>query len=218
MNSGQRFGVAAALVVLGAVVSVLAAPDLPAEIVTRWSAAGEPVATMDKMVGLAIVPALTAVLLAVFWVIPRIDPLRENIAEFRGYYDWFVILFALFMTALQIGIVAYNLGYTFDFTVFVLVAVAALFYYLGILLANAERNWFVGIRTPWTLSSDAVWARTHALGSRLFKLTAAIALVGVLFGDYAVYFLVVPAVLTAIVVVGYSYYLYESLERDGVTG
>jgi len=218
MNSVQRFGVAAGLLVVATVASVLAAPELPAEIVTHWNAAGEPDATMDRAVGLAIVPVLGAVLLGVFWVIPRIDPLRENIADFRAFYDWFVVLFTLFMAVLQVGVVAYNLGYEFDFTVFTLAAVAGLFYYLGILLDAAERNWFVGIRTPWTLSSEAVWERTHAVGSRLFKLTAVLTLVGVLFGDYAVYFLVVPALLTAVALVAYSYYLYETLERGGVTG
>lgn len=82
------------------------------------------------------------------------------------------------------------------------------------LLTHAERNWFVGIWPPWTLSSDEVWNRTHRLGSRLFKLTALISLVGLFFGDYAVYFLIVPALLTASITIVYSYYLYEQIERD----
>jgi uncharacterized membrane protein len=90
-----------------------------------------------------------------------------------------------------------------------------LVYYVGALLSRAERNWFVGIRTPWTLSSDVVWRRTHDVGGTLFKLSAVIAAVGLLFGEYAVYFLVVPLVLTAVSTAAYSYYLYERLERDG---
>jgi len=74
-------------------------------------------------------------------------------------------------------VVAFNLGYEFDFTLLVLAAVAGLFYYIGFVLERAECNWFVGIRTPWTLESDAVWQRTHRLGGRLFKLTALFALV-----------------------------------------
>ena len=215
MNTNQRFGVAAALVGVSALVSVLAAPSLPEAVVTHWNAAGEPDGTMSKTAALALIPALSAVLVALFAVLPRLDPLGENVADFRASYDWFVVLFAAFMTVLHGGIVAFNLGYEFDFTLLVLAAVAGLFYYVGVLLTHAEQNWFVGIRTPWTLSDERVWKRTHALGGRLFKLTAVVSLVGLAFGDYAVYFLLVPALATAAVTVVYSYYLYDRLDDAG---
>jgi uncharacterized membrane protein len=215
MNTLHRFALAAGFVALSAVVSLLAAPELPGRLVTNWNAAGDPNGTMSKALALWLFPALTAVLLGLFAVLPRIDPLRENVAAFRPYYDWFVVVFAGYMFVLHAGIVAFNLGYEFDFTLLVVGAVAVLLYYVGVLLGHAERNWFVGIRTPWTLSSDEVWDRTHALGGRLFKLTALVSLVGLLFGEYAVYFVVLSALLTAAVTVAYSYYLYERIERDG---
>ncbi|KTG10808.1 hypothetical protein AUR64_06355 [Haloprofundus marisrubri] len=215
MNTHRRFGLAAGFVVLAALLSLLAAPSLPARLVTNWNTAGEPNGTLPKSLALWLVPAMTAGLLVVFASIPRIDPLGENIAAFRPYYDWFVVVFTGYMLVVHAGVVAFNLGYEFDFTALVLAGSAGLLYYAGVVVANAERNWFVGIRTPWTLSSDEVWRRTHALGGRLFKLTAIATLVGLLFGDYALYFLVVPAVLTAAVTVVYSYYLYERLEQGG---
>ena len=154
-------------------------------------------------------------LIGIFAIIPRIDPLRENIAAFRPYYDWFVVIFAAYMFVLHAGILAFNLGYEFDFLSLVLVAAAGLLYYAGVLVSHAERNWFVGIRTTWTISSEVVWRRTHDLGSKLFKLTGLLTLVGLFFGEYALYFLVVPALVTTVVTVVYSYYLYERLERDG---
>ena len=214
MQSTHRFLVATTLVILSGVVSALAAPELPAQMTTHWNAAGEPDGRMAKPVALALFPAMAAVLLAMFAALPRIGPLRENFASFRPVYDWFVVYFTAFMFSVHVGVVAFNLGYEFDFTLLVLVAVAGLFYYVGVLLTHAERTWFVGIRTPWTLSSDEVWERTHRLGGRLFKLTALVSLVGLIFGDLAVYFLVVPALLTAGITTVYSYYLYERVERD----
>jgi uncharacterized membrane protein len=214
MKSTHRLGLAAGLVAVSGAVSVLAAPELPEQMATHWNAAGEPDDTMSKSVTLALVPVLTALLLGMFAVIPRIDPLSENIDEFRPIYDWFVVGFVAFMTVLHGGIVAFNLGYEFDFVLLVLAAVAILFYLVGLLLDRAERNWFIGIQTPWTMSSIEVWERTHDLGARLFKLTAALTLVGLLFEEYAVYFLVVPALLTAAITVVYSYYLYERLEEE----
>ena len=166
---------ATGVVVLSGVASLLAAPSLPADLVTNWNAAGEPNGTMPKLLAVWLFPVPTAGLLVVFAVIPRIDPLRENIDTFRPYHDWFVVVFTGYMFLVHAGIIAFNLGYEFDFTALVLVGVAGLFYYNGVLLAHAERNWFVGIRTPWTLSNEEVWQRTHALGGRLFKLTAVLA-------------------------------------------
>ncbi|QFU81754.1 SdpI family protein [Natronorubrum aibiense] len=214
MNTHHRFGLTVGFVVLSGIVSLLTAPELPAKIVSNWNAAGEPNGTMPKTLALWLFPTLTAGLLLLFALIPRIDPFQANIAEFRPYYDWFIIVFTGYMLLLHVGIIAFNLGYEFDFTYLVLVGSAGLFYYCGILLTRAKRNWFVGIRTPWTLSNEDVWNRTHALGGTLFKLTAILTLIGLLFGKYALYFLVVPALLTAAVTVAYSYYLYNRLEQS----
>lgn len=96
--------------------------------------------------------------------------------SFRPVYDWFVVVFTSFMATLHGGILGFNFGSEFDFTLFVLAAVALLFYYTGILLSQAKRNWFIGIRTLWALSSDEVWHQTNHLGSRLFKFTAVVGL------------------------------------------
>lgn len=212
LTSRHWFGLALGLVLISALLSVYAAPRVPAELVTHWNAAGEPDERMGKTVGLLLLPVTTAVLLAMFAAIPRIDPLRENIATFRGVYDRFVLVFTLFMTSLHAGIIAFNLGYQFDFLLFVLVGVSGLYYFVGVLLDAAERNWFVGIRTPWTLSSETVWERTHHLGARLFKAAAVIGLIGVAAGEYAIYFIVVPPLVVATLTIGYSYYLYERLD------
>jgi len=218
MDTTRRYLVAAAFVVCSGLVSVVAAPELPAELVTHWNAAGEPDGTMSKTVALALVPVLSATLLGLFVLIPRIDPLRANIADFRRHYDWFVVFFAAYMFLVHTGIVAFNLGYEFDFVALVLLGVAGLFYYVGVLLEQAGRNWFVGIRTPWTLSSDAVWDATHELGARLFKICALAALFGVFAGEYAVYFVLVPALGTAVITVVYSYVVYERLDGAPAVG
>ncbi len=111
------------------------------------------------------------------------------------------------------GILAFNLGYEFPFLSLILVGVALLFYYTGVVLNHATRNWFVGIRIPWTLSNDVVWDRTHAFGATLFKITAIVTLFGVIFTEYGIYFLLVPLLATVIITTVYSYYLYEQIEQ-----
>ncbi|WP_435362122.1 SdpI family protein [Haloarchaeobius sp. DFWS5] len=214
MNTRQRFAIAAGFVLLSGLVSLFAAPDLPEQIVSHWNAAGEPDGTMSKTAGLLLIPALSGVLVLLFALIPRIDPLGENIQSFRAHYDWFVVVFAAYMFLVHAGIVAFNLGYEFDFTALIVAGVAGMFYYVGILLEEAERNWFVGIRTPWTLSNDEVWRKTHDLGAKLFKASAVLGIVGLAFGEYAIFFVVVPALVTAAVTMVYSYVLYQRLDGD----
>lgn len=207
-----RFGLAGLFVALSAAASLLAAPELPAELVTHWNEAGEPDGTLPKRTALVLLPALSAGLLGLFAIIPRIAPLGENIASFRRYYDWFVVVFSAYLSAVHAGIIAFNLGYEFDFVLLMLAGMAAMFYFTGILLEQAKRNWFVGIRTPWTLSSDEVWDRTHAVGAKLFKLTAVVSLAGLLLGDAAIYVFVGAGLTTSAITLGYSYYCYRQLD------
>jgi len=107
---------------------------------TTGTPQAKPDATMSKAVALTISPAITAGLVALLAIVPRIDPRPENIEAFRPTYDWFVVAFAAVMFVIHVGVVAFNLGYEFDFTLLVLAAVAGLFYYIGVVLERAERN------------------------------------------------------------------------------
>jgi uncharacterized membrane protein len=88
-------------------------------------------------------------------------------------------------------------------------AFATLFYYSGVLIENAKRNWFIGIRTPWTLSSDRVWDKTHKIGGKLFKIAGIVALAAVFFETAAIFFIIVPVIIVSIYTVVYSYLEYQ---------
>ncbi|HDS45445.1 MAG TPA: SdpI family protein [Methanomicrobia archaeon] len=83
---------------------------------------------------------------------------------------------------------------------------------------NRGRNsGFIGIRTPWTLSSDTVWMKIQQRGAKLFKLAGAIAILGVFVPAYAIPFIIVPVLLVAMYTIVYSYWLYrEGLRRGGM--
>ncbi|QKY19299.1 SdpI family protein [Halolamina sp. CBA1230] len=214
MDTSRRFGLAGVIVALAAAAGLLVAPDLPAEMATHWNPAGEPDATLSKPIALGLVPGLTALLLGALYVLPRVDPKGENIERFRATYDWFVVGLAATLSVVHVGIVAYNLGYRFPFVSLVLVAVAGLLYAAGVVLERAEQNWVVGIRTPWTLESEAVWERTHAVGATLFKLTALAVLLGAVFPQFSMLLLVGPLVVTTVALTVYPYLLYRRLEAE----
>ena len=93
-------------------------------------------------------------------------------------------------------------------------AFGILFYYCGVLVEKAEKNWFIGIRTPWTLSSDSVWKKTHVLGGKLFKASGLVALLGIFFKDWAFFLAIVPAIFLSIYTILYSYFEYQKEKKS----
>ncbi|WP_135851596.1 SdpI family protein [Halorussus salinus] len=197
------------LVALSAAMSALAFPEMPAEMATHWNAAGEIDGRTPKTVALALFPALSAAMLALFAVLPRIDPLGENVATFREEYDTFVVLLLAFLTYVHGLVLAANAGYEFEMMQALAPAIGALYYYLGVLTAHAEQNWFVGIRTPWTISNEEVWHRTHERAAPLFKLAGVVAVLGALVPAYAELLVVAPIAAVALYGTVYSYVTYR---------
>ncbi|KZN24084.1 hypothetical protein A4G99_06385 [Haladaptatus sp. R4] len=209
MKGRKSYLVALALVAVSFALGVYYYPRMPDQIASHWNASGNADGTMPKLWGLFLIPTMTAGLLVLFAAIPRIDPLRENIAEFRRYYDLFIVLFVAFMLYMQALIVLWNLGYRFDFTMVLSPAIGVLYYFIGALMSRVERNWFIGVRTPWTLSDDRVWKRTHARAGPLFKLAGIIAILGAFVPRYAIYLVVGPVLLAAAYLMLYSYVEYR---------
>lgn len=183
-------------------------PVLPDAIVSHWDAAGVPNGYAPKLVSLFLLPAITAVLFLLFAAIPVIDPLRANIRKFRKQYDTFVAIFALFMLAVQADIVLWNIGVFVSPNFIFPVAIGALFFYFGVMFGSVKRNWFVGIRTPWTMSSERVWDETHKAAATLFKAAGVIAMAGALVPQYALYFALVPILAVVAFSFVYSYIRY----------
>ncbi len=184
-------------------------PQMPQEMASHWNARGQVDDHISKFWGVFLIPFTLVGLALLFMAIPRVDPLRENIEKFRRYYDGFVILFMIFMIGVYLQTLLWNVGIEISPNAFLPVAAGIMFIGAGILIENTRRNWFIGIRTPWTLSSDRVWDKTHRMGGKLFKIVGVISIVGILFQSYAVYFVLIPGILVAVYTVVYSYFEYK---------
>jgi uncharacterized membrane protein len=136
-----------------------------------------------------------------------------NIAQFRRQYDTFVALLMLFFAIVQTLIISRNLGFLIDPNLVILPAVGILMFYVGMILPQTKRNWFIGIRTPWTISSDHVWQKTHELGGTLFKVLGVIIVLGTFAPSFALWIIIVPLVIIVVGLVLYSYVLYAQDSR-----
>jgi len=188
-------------------------PQMPGQMASHWDINGNVNGYMSRAWALFLVPGLMIVLFGLFLLLPLIDPLKENIKKFRSTYDWFILVFTLFFFYVHGLTLAYNLGYAVDMGTSLMPAMGLLFIFLGFLLKNAKRNYFIGIRTPWTLSSDIVWDKTHQLGSKLFIIAGIITVLAVFLPSSAFYILFVAIIAASLVTVGYSYLVFSRLEK-----
>ncbi len=185
---------------------------LPDPVPVHWGAHGGANGFMAKPWGAFLMPLVTLGTSLLLLVLPRIAPRSLPLARFRGTFDVIrtaVVGFLFFNTLLAL---AAGAGFRVPIERAVPLAVGVLFIVLGAVLGKVTRNWFVGIRTPWTLASDEVWRRTHRLGGRVFVLAGlAMAITGLAAGG-AVPVLIV-ALAAALLPAGYSYVIHRRLER-----
>lgn len=156
-----------ALIVAAFAFSLAVLSRLPDQIPTHWNWQGKADGYSNKLPGAFIGPVLALVFFGLLRVLPRIDPRRANYAKFAETYDLVVCVVVGAIVVLHSIALAAALGWPISISRLVPLAVAALVILLGNVLPRVRSNWWFGIRTPWTLSSDTVWAKTHRVGGYL---------------------------------------------------
>lgn len=201
-----------AIVLLAFVVGILVYPRMPEQMASHWNAQGQVDGYMSRFWGVFFLPLMLVVLASLLLLLPKIDPLRRNIEQFRAQYERFVVLALGFFLYVHLFTLAANLGWKMQIMRVLAPGMAILFYGAGVLVEHAKRNYFIGIRTPWTLASEEVWNRTHRVGGRWFKVAGLLALGGALWPQWGIYFIIVPVLLVALYTVVYSYLEYRRIE------
>jgi len=202
------------LVAISFLVALALYSSMPDPMPSHWNAAGEIDGYMSRFWGMVLMPLITLGILLLFLAIPKIDPLKANIAQFIDSYNLLMVLFIAYMLYVYALTLLAALGYTFNMTAMLLPAMGALFIVIGFLIGKAKRNFFVGIRTPWTLSSDTVWAKTHALGKWTFVGAGVVCIVSTFFGETAFCFMMLALISAGLVPIVYSYLLWKKENPD----
>lgn len=197
------------------VASIVIYPRLPEMAASHWNAAGQVDGTMPRFWAAFLMPLISIGLLLLLLAIPAIDPLRANIAQFRSYYNAFIALIIVFLLFIHAVTLGWNLGYDqFNIGNAIVPAVGLIFLFAGVMMAKAKRNFFIGIRTPWTLSNDTVWEETHKLGSKMFIGAGIITILSAFFGEAGFWIMLPVILLTAFVPIVYSYILWRRISKS----
>jgi uncharacterized membrane protein len=206
------------LMVLAAIVlSYFFYARFPDQVPTHWNWAGEPDAYSSKEFGAFFFPALVAGIYLLFLALPYLDPKKERYADFRKVYHVFKNVFVAFMLAIYVIAGLSGLGYDVAVGKIIPLMVGGLFILIGNYFGKIRFNWFVGIKTPWTLSSEEVWNKTHRLGGKLFMLAGLmVALTPWLPRAFGLAVFLAAIVIAAPVPMVYSYVLYAKVKQGDV--
>ncbi|MEO0144446.1 MAG: SdpI family protein [candidate division WOR-3 bacterium] len=194
------------------IIGVFFYPYMPEKIEIHWNTNFQVDQYVSKFWGLFSLPITLLLLSFLFIIIPKVDPLRENYKKFEKYYKGFCFLILIFLFLTYLWLIAWNIGIRIiSLSAFLSISLGIISFYLGILLENVKQNWFIGIRTPWTLSNEKVWDKTNKTAGKLFKFSSIIIFLGVIFPKYLIFLIVILAILISVYSIIYSYLLYQKI-------
>jgi uncharacterized membrane protein len=211
MKPARTLIVSALFVAIAVGVAAWLYPRLPAAVPVHWDLHNHVNGTWPRFWAAAF-PALGVLGLAVLSVLlPTVSPRQFAIRSFVGIWGLLMLASQGFVLVIGLGMLLAGAGYVVSLPVVVMLAVGVLFVLLGNYMGKLRRNFFIGIRTPWTLASDAVWERTHRFGGRLFVLGGLVMVIAALV-DPVPWLLLVVVLVVLSIAAGYSYFIHLQLE------
>jgi uncharacterized membrane protein len=197
--------------------SLILYPSLPDRIPMHWNIHGEIDGYGAKPWAAFLGPGLMALMLLAFRFLPWLSPRRFEVADTgsRPTYLYMMVVIVLLIGYVHAVSVAAAMGWAGDVGRAMVAGIFLFFALLGNVLGKVPRNFYIGIRTPWTLASERVWYATHRLAARILVLAGAVGFVLVILtGWFVLSFVLLIAAL--IIPVAYSLIYYKRLQRQGL--
>lgn len=201
-----QWGLVLAMFVLG----LATWPVAPDRIPVHWNAAGQVDRYGGKIEGLFLLPAIALVVALGLEYLPAIDPRRERYAEFAGAYAAIRVAVTVVLAGVYLVMVLWARGVPVPVGLVVAPLVGLLLVVIGLAMGRIRPNWFFGIRTPWTLTSERSWRATHHASRPVFVVMGvAVAVAGLLQAGWVFGLAAVICVAGAVGLVAYSYVVWR---------
>jgi uncharacterized membrane protein len=184
---------------------------LPEQIPTHWNLQGEVDGQGSKLVGLLLLPLTVVGIYVAMLLMPFVDPGRANYQNFTTTYNVMRLLIVAFLAAVYLATLAAAFGFAVNVKQVSFLGAGVMCMFIGNYLGKIRPNWFVGVRTPWTLSSRKSWNKTHRLASWLFMLIGVLFAVGAFLQNvWMLTTLLVVSGACVVLIIAYSYVVYLS--------
>ena len=196
------------------VATTVAYPQLPSAVPTHFNLQGEANGYTPKWALYLVGPGLMAAMLLFTWLLPKLSPKHFEMESFRSTYLQIMVMLVGMMAYIDATILWAGVGHSVNAAQATLAGVCLVFAMLGNVMGKVRRNFFIGVRTPWTLASERVWNATHRFAAKTFVVggLAGAALIALGIDGWPP----VTALLAgAFIPVFYSLYFYKQLERNG---
>jgi uncharacterized membrane protein len=199
------------LIMLG--VSLFAWVKLPASasIPVHWGLNGQPDRYGSKFEALLIMPIIATLLILLQWAIPKLSPQKANLEDSAKAYNMLWLALSVFLLGMHILTALVSLNVVMDLVTGLTVMMGIMFMIIGNYMGKMRTNYFVGIRTPWTLESKQSWNKTHRLGGKVFVAVGLLTVVsGILLEPTWTFIVMMGGLLGgSLGLVYYSYYVWK---------
>jgi uncharacterized membrane protein len=156
------------LIVLMAAAWIAALPHLPAEVPIHWDFNGRADGFASPFMAMLTSVGIMVLLYVSMAFLPKIDPRKKNYQYFFKSYQLVLNVLLAVLFLLNLMVILNGVGYSVPIAGMAPVIVGVIFMVLGNYLPQIRSNFFIGVRTPWTLSNEKVWKKTHRLTAKLF--------------------------------------------------
>lgn len=189
--------------------------ELPDEVPTHFNIQGEADDWGPKWMAAYLIPMIGVGTYLMILLLPAIDP-KKKIESAQKPVAAIRMFTSVFMVGIYAFVMAASLGTTINFSNYIIIGVGVLILIVGNYMNSIKPNYFIGIRTPWTLENEEVWKRTHRLSSKIWIVGGLLLMLSPLVPemirlDYLIYIIV--GILAGIPLV-YSYVIYKKLETE----
>jgi uncharacterized membrane protein len=187
---------------------------LPSQIPMQWGVDGTVNSYAPKLQAAFTHNGILLFLYAVLVLSPKMDPRKQNYPKFSRSYRIITLAIMLVLFLLNISVLLASLGYNLNVTTITPILVGILFIILGNYMQTVKPNFFIGIRTAWTLSNEQVWRKTHRLGSKLFILGGILFFVTPFVPEQLLFPLIISIILAVVLIPTlYSYVQYRKITK-----
>ncbi|AJI23530.1 SdpI family protein [Priestia megaterium] len=162
---------------------LIALPHLPATMPIHWGANGEADGFATKINAMILTVGIMVLIYFIIAFVPRIDPRKENYKYFSKTYNIVLNAVLLLFFFVNMSTILQGLGYNMPMAYIAPIMAGLVFIIIGNYLQRVRSNYFMGIRTPWTLSNETVWKKTHRLSGKLFFIGGLLILISAFLPD-----------------------------------